>query len=254
MRYGILLLGALAIPAGAVAQEVERDIPKRYEVPRGMVLDVDAGEWKNPTPETAFAAFQEDPLVGEYAVIAVLRQTFEPWSREELDAFADVLVQSARDGSPLMAVRSFTALGHSAAVYDGMQDTPYAGATDAFIKLFESSEDRASMENMEGRHALFGVYHSGEAGVEYVEALMESSPEPPPCQHSMMARDENGRVIREVDGTTVWTIPENPCPNETVWCLAAELVIDKGGPATFLRDHPKFELWQERCPYRYARF
>ena len=250
MKRFILLLGALAIPAGATAQETRRDIPRSYEVPRGMVLDVDAGEWKNPTPATAFAAFQEDPLVGEYAVIAVLRQTFEPWSREELDAFADVLVQSARDGSPLMAVRSFMALGHSAAVYDGMQDTPYAGATDAFIKLFESYEDRAS----DGAHeALGGIYHSGETGVEYVEALMESSPEPPPCQHSMMARDENGRVIREVDGTTVWTIPENPCPNETVWCLAAELILDKGGPATFLRDHPKFELWQERCPYRYVR-
>ncbi|WP_419167506.1 hypothetical protein [Candidatus Palauibacter sp.] len=250
MRYGILLLGALAIPAGATAQETRRDIPKSHEIPLGMVLDVEAGEWKNPTPETAFAAFQEDPLEGEYAVIAVLRQQFEPWPRERLDAFADVLLQYARDGSE----SAYSALLLSSSSYEGMTDTPYAGATDAFIKLFESSEDRASMENMEGRHALFGIYHSGEAGVEYVEALMESSPEPPPCQHSMMARDEDGRVIWNPDGTAVWTIPENPCPNETVWCLAAELIIDKGGPATFLRDHPKFELWRERCPYRYARF
>ena len=66
MKRFILLLGALVIPAGAVAQEVKRDIPRSYEVPRGMVLDVDAGEWKNPAPATAFAAFQEDPLLSPF--------------------------------------------------------------------------------------------------------------------------------------------------------------------------------------------
>ena len=74
----------------------------RYLRPLGMIWE--RAEWQPPTPETALLAlttryhhpFRYNP---EDAAYALLRQAIEPRPQEELDAFADQLLQLLRGGS-----------------------------------------------------------------------------------------------------------------------------------------------------------
>ena len=203
--------------AGTGAQEKERPPEK------GMVME--AGEWRAPTPATALRALLSDTdgLVGRDAAVAVLRQQFGTFSVAQLDAFADDLLRVTRDGTRPQGHRAHMALIHAAATMGPEHGIPYAGATRAFVRLYESYDDRLGDE---ADRALHGVMETG--GVEYVRRLFEASEQPPPCQHPQLMR---GREM-----------PENPCPNVCTWCQAGELLVWKGAAGA-----PDEDLWEALC-------
>ncbi len=115
----------------------------------------------------------------------------------------------------------------SAASKDYGKSTPFAGAFDVFIRIYESFEDRTQPK---ARSALYGVFHTG--GVDYVRALFEASEQPPPCTPYC------GAVVRR-EGE--WP-PANPCrPNYSTWCEAGALLMrntDEG---------PDPAVWEPLC-------
>ena len=214
-RILILAAAVLAVvPADAGAQERAKRPPAS-----GMVME--AGEWRAPTPATALRSLLRDD--SRAAAVAVLRQRLGPFSAAELDAFAADLADVIRNGTKPQATEARMALISSAATYDD-HDVPYAGATRAFVRLYESYEDSLGHE---ADMALFGVMQTG--GVEYVRRLFEASEQPPPCQ------DRTFRV----------EVPENPCPNVCTWCQAGFELLQNGVDGA-----PDEDLWKALCERR----
>ena len=205
----------------------------------GMVME--AGEWRAPVPETVLRVMREvaegdhpATLAGREAAIAVLRQTFEARSPEELAVFARDLAAIIRDGPPWQAFSAYTALiGAAATTYNMERGPAYAGAVDAFIWLYESYADPIARD-AEG--ALRGVFHTG--GIQYVRDLYDASERPPDCQYPSQT------MIEGPDGTMVWETEEdlaNPCPNRSTWCTS-------GGILTMNTDEgPDLEDWEWLC-------
>ena len=219
MKRIVLVTVAILFPVGTGAQEKEKP-PES-----GMVME--AGEWRAPTPATALRALLDDADGGvgrRDAAIAVLRQRFGTFSAAQLDAFADDLASVMRDGTEVQARDARRALANAAATYMGPEHgVPYAGATRAFVKLYESYDDRLGPK---ADHALYGVMETG--GVEYVRRLFEESEQPPPCQYP--------HEVPEGE------MPENPCPNVCTWCQAGGLLVVNralGAPAE--------DLWTALC-------
>jgi hypothetical protein len=170
---------------------------------------------------------------GRYAVISVLRQQFNTFQAEELDAVAEDLVRLIRAGTPWQSYNAYMALIHAAAqetVYEGV---PYTAASGVFIKLYESyeGEDRLGAE---ADRALYGVFETG--GVAYVRTLFEASEEPPTCRHPAQ------QLVMGPDGQPQWEEVENPCPNVSAWCQAGRLLVEGG-----VLDQPVADRWRERC-------
>ena len=214
MNRIVLFSVALLVPVGTGAQEKER--PPRS----GMVME--AGEWRAPTPATALRALLSD-TEGD-AAVAVLRQRFGTFSAAELDVFAEDLTNIMRDGTRVQVYQALVTLISAAETYeDPERGVPYAGATRALVKLYESYEDSLGDK---ADDALYGVMETG--GVEYVRRLFEASEQPPPCQHpSQMLGLE---------------MPENPCPNVCTWCQAGWLLVMNRAPGA-----PAEDLWTALC-------
>ena len=221
MKRIVLVTVAILFPVGTGAQE------KQKPPESGMVME--AGEWRAPTPATALRALLDDAdgLIGRRdAAIAVLRQRFGTFSAAELDAFADDLASVMRDGTDQQATDAHMALIFAAATYwPPERGVPYAGATRAFVRLYESYDDSLG-HKADG--ALYGVMRTG--GVEYVRRLFEASEQPPPCQYPPQT----------LAGPR--TVPENPCPNVCMWCQAGgALVMSEADGA------PAEDLWTALC-------
>ena len=142
----------------------------------------------------------------------------------ELDAFADELGRLMREGTPSQASKARMAL-LVASELDGSDGTAYRKASNVFIRLYESYDDRLSME---ASSALLGVFQAG--GAEYVRDLFENSEQPKTCQYC--------GGLTGVDCDKV----NNPCPNTGTWCQAGGILakFDGTGP-------PSLELWSDLC-------
>ena len=196
MKNLVLLLFFL-LPATTVAQ---------YK--RGMIKD--NGAWKNPTPETALRALMEGDVseraYGSYAALAVLRQRFDTRPAAELDAFADELARSVIEGTN---EQSYSARGVlTLASMDFGDGTPYAGAVDVLIRVYELLQGR---DHRKVKSALFDVFDAG--GVDFVKNVFGSS-------------DPPKEACKPCGGTTMVDCKDvaNQCPYESAWCDAGKLL------------------------------
>ncbi|WP_419167091.1 hypothetical protein [Candidatus Palauibacter sp.] len=232
MKKSILLLGMLVVPAGLEAQT---------DMPQGMLLK--EGVWQAPTPAAALQALRERPQSFESvnAAIAVLRQKFESRPLAELDAFAEDLTQLMREDAGSSSINAAAALRRAGMAMAGNQEgIPYEGANDAFVRLYESYDDRTS----DGADiALFEVFQTG--GRDYVRELFASGEEPPPCSSPVPVTDMAGKPVLDEGGEMILTEPENPCPNVTTWCQAGQLLLSIG-------EGPDPMLWRYRCQLQRA--
>lgn len=240
MRRHILFLAALFVPAALSAQD------------RGMVME--SGEWRAPTPTTALRALMEQSpsstaeveRQGNHAAVAVLRQSFEQRSAAELDAFAGELLQLMREGTWWQQTDARMVLLAAADAHgDGV---PYAGALDAFLRLYESFSDKASKG---AKAALGGAFDAG--GVEQVRAVFEASEQPPACVLTQRQRpllDPEGNVRRDANGDVVYEPPPaNLCPNPpSAWCNAGFLLL-YGSEAGAVRGAPEEGLYRRLCEW-----
>lgn len=217
MKRIVLVTVAILVPAGTGAQE------KQKPPESGMVME--AGEWRAPTPATALRALLDDADIGRRdAAIAVLRQRFGTFSTAELDAFADDLARVMRDGTDQQATEAHMALISASRAYVSPErGVPYAGATRAFVRLYESYDDSLARK---ADRALHGVFVTG--GVEYVRRLFEASEQPPPCQYP--------HEVPEGE------MPENPCPNVCTWCQAGGVLMKNRADGA-----PAEDLWTALC-------
>ena len=169
MKNLMLLLLAFLLPFGTRAQETVV-MPKR-----GMVMQ--EGVWQAPTPATALRAVMahEEPDADVVAV-AVPRQTFDTRPAAELDAFAADLGRLVLEGTGSQSFYARMALIFAASdYYEG--GTPYAGAVDVFIRLYESLEGRT---HPRAHIVLVGLFQAG--GADYVRDLFKASEQPSePC-------------------------------------------------------------------------
>lgn len=191
----------------------------------GMIWD--GAEWQAPTPETALLAlttryhhpFEYNP---EDAAYALLRQTIEPRPAEELDAFADQLLQLLRGDNEEYRHRASLVLSVAADTTPepGNPGIPYTRAVDIFIRWHESFEDRTDPLAV---RALTHV--AWEGGMDYVRTVFEASEQPPPCYDPHRGRVRPGETPPEPPPREEW------CPNVGVWCTAGFLLLEEdGGP------------------------
>ena len=233
MKNLLLSLLVLMLPAVAAAQET------RVHYKKGMVMD--NGTWQKPTPETALRALMAQEVADSDPAAALLRQVFHPRPAAELDAFADELARIVREGTNVQSSQASLALIFSAVKYQGTgRGTPYAGAVDAFVRLYESFEDHA---HPRASHALYGVFQTG--GTGYVRDLFKASEKPPkPCF-------QPHRFIVLLPGEEPPPPPpkEEWCPNTSVWCQAGDILLYGGhdGPDPAAPDP---EVWTPLC-YRH---
>ncbi len=215
MKMKTMLLLFILIPVGLRAQS------------NGLMFK--DGEWQKPTPAAALRAFEADPNGADDSdkpILAVLRQRYQAFTDEELNALAENLVVMIREGTPEQADNAFDVLLFSGRrQFAPSEDTPYAGAKDIFIRLYESGLDRRSEGkgfSITWKSALQGVYSAG--GYDYVRNLFGASELPPPCQYQLR---------RPV---------ENPCPNKGTWCDAGLILLSNEDEHA-----PDSELWRRRC-------
>ena len=206
MKNLMLPLLALLLPVGAGAQ------PKP-----GMLKE--NGVWKNPTPEAALHAIMTLKTGGTRAAEAILRQEFEIRPPAELDAFAAELARIMVNGTNAESASAKMALIFAAKDFES--GTPYAGAVDVFIRIYESFENRT---HRRAAAALRGVFKTG--GEDYVRNLFNSSEQPPPCT----------QCGSFVDCSEV----ENPCPNVCTWCVAGDILRHTD-------DGPDYKVWSDLC-------
>lgn len=197
---------------------------------RGMIWD--GADWQPPTPETALLAlttryhhpFNYNP---EDAAYALLRQAIEPRPQEELDAFADQLLQLLRGGNEAYRDRAVLVLSVAADTTPepGNPGIPYARAVDVFIRWYESFDDRTDPV------AVRALTHVARVdGMDYVRKVFEASDQPPPCyQPHYGGRVRPGETPPEPPPAEEW------CPNVAVWCNAGALLLEEeGGPDPWL--------------------
>ncbi len=181
-------------------------------------MHLDNGVWKQPTLQSALDVIESD----YQPALAILRQKFGPVPSSELDAFADELGRLMREGTQAQVSGARTVL-MSATVTDS-DGTAYAKAADVFIRLYESYDDRLSMD---ASTALLGVFQAG--GASYVRKLFESSEKPKACQIC--------GGLTQVDCNKV----DNPCPNTGTWCQAGGILAIYGEKGAALKS------WSDLC-------
>lgn len=240
MKRSILFLSALLVPAALGAQD------------RGMAME--RGEWQAPNPATALRALMEQTpgsaaeveRQGHHAAVAVLRQSFEQRSTAELGAFAEELPRLMREGTWWQQTDARMVLLAAADAHgDGV---PYAGAVDAFLRLYASFSDKASKG---AKAALGGVFDAG--GVEQVRRVFEASEQPPACVLTQRQRpllDPEGNVRRDANGKVMYEPPPaNLCPNPPgAWCNAGFLLL-YGDGAGAVRGAPNEDLYRRLCEW-----
>jgi len=200
----------------------------------GMIWD--GAEWQPPTPETALLAlttryhhpFGYKP---EGAAYALLRQAMEPRPEEELDAFADQLLQLLDGGNEAYRERAELVLLVAAltTLEPGNPGIPYTRAVDVFIRWYESFEDRTDPMAV---RALTRVAWVG--GLDYVRTVFEASDQPPPCYQPHHGRVRPGETPPEPPPEEEW------CPNVAVWCNAGLLLLEED-------DGPDPDLYDQLC-------
>ena len=204
-----MTLAALLFPALAVAQE----IPPKLDIPPkpGMVLD--EGMWQAPTPAAALRALMTpEELVRRRRrepAVAVLRQIFEERPASELDAFADALVRVMLEGNVQQEMIAGGVL--LSALEPGGNGTPYAGAVDALIRVYEALDEGFGPK---ARRILFDISLAGNVG--YIADLFAAAEMPPVCEYPRQIS-----IVGEPPPPPV----DNPCPNEGVWCDAGLILL-----------------------------
>ena len=217
MKNPVLSLLVLLLPVGAGAQPTQ-----------GMLLV--EGVWQIPTPATALRAFVEhENPDADRAAVAVLRQVFNTRPAAELDAFAAELRRLVLEGTSAQSFRAQLALVFAAADSYGGGGTPYAGAVDVFIRVYESLQSRADPR---AYGVLGGVFVTG--GAEYVRNLFKASEQPSkPCFQPHTPEVEPPPK-------------EEWCPNLSAWCQAGRVLLyygrDAPDPAA-----PDPEVWTPVC-------
>ena len=176
------------------------------------------GVCQNPTPELVLHALTTTDGSDEWlldaveeAIRAVLRQVFEPRSAAELDAFAAELGQIYRDAPDDVASAISSGFLRSTSQSKSVEGTPYAGAAEVFIRLYESYEDPL---HPRARRALRTIRYVG--GDEYLRELLASLEQPEPCSGPRMSRSA---------GEPEPPPPENPCPSKSTWCGVAKVLV-----------------------------
>ena len=245
----LALCAALLAPSASTAQNK----PSRLARANGMVAD-EGGGWRFPTPADALQVLREE-WKGRSAQ-AVLRQEFESRPQAELDALANELADILLAGNPEFGSdaekiqrAAASALVMSAkrvkwwiAGLDRWQEddeatpgTPFAGAFDALVRVYETRAARALANGgtdpfqeayREGRPiglssgytdliaALGDIYWADPPGIggDYLLALLETAepPEPP--------------GPRDYDAHLQFAIG----PVKGLWCQAAHMLRGDG--------------------------
>ena len=240
MKLSIFFLAAILFPVALGAQE------------RGMLME--SGVWQTPNPTTALRALMEQApgstaeveRRGHYAVVAVLRQSFEQRSAAELDALAGELLRLMREGTWWQQMDASTALVRAAGEHGA--GVPYAGAVDAFVQLYESFPDKTSKA---AQSALGGVFQAG--GVEQVREVFEASEQPPACVLTprQLLVDSEGNARRDANGEVMFEPPPaNPCPNPpSTWCNAGLWLLYGGEAGRPVRGAPDQDLFCRLCEW-----
>ncbi len=240
-RLRILAIGVMVLLVGAGelwSQEAVRGVPART----GMVLDED-GVSRPPTPEDALSALRGDELLGsqmpEQPAIAVLRQVFEPRSPEELERLASDLAEIILTTNPAdedrIATDARMALHFAALQYDEGWGTPYAGAYDQLVRVYETLVARA-LENG-GTDPFKEMYRLDEAEPggrpRYAQLSM--------VLYSIFAADPERRgadyVVALIEASEPPESGEYNAPAPTLWCRAANALYQFGdGRLTLMRE------------------
>lgn len=212
-----LMMVLALLPATLQAQE-------GHPPARGLVLD--EGVWEEPTPAMALrvlAANQD--MYSRNPAVAVLRQTFEPRSSAELEAFTDQLAQLMIEGDEETGREAALVLLSAEDDEDpDIAGTPYPGAVDAFIRVYEAQEDKASDEAW---NAMAYISWS-KGGVEYILETFNGAEVPPRCLPHASPDPES-------------EIPaEDPCQPRSEWCSAGLYLFGT-------RHAPNEEEYDARC-------
>ena len=231
ITVAIVLGTVMAMPSTLLTQELK---VARSGPTAGMVHDGD-GEWRPPTPADALRALADASVPRRQAAEAVLRQVYGPWPEADLAALADALADAIIDGRsrPGFSGRAFDmrrALESAAMTPVGRKfrrgwrrplsnrpegpeelerdpGTPYPGAWDALIRVYEHLEER--WRSAGGTAAFPGptlsaVFLSDPMGRGggYVRGLFDAAKPPPP-------------------GLTVIG-KQSPETNSYLWCQAGQ--------------------------------
>ncbi len=233
-RLGILAIGILVLLVGAGelwSQEAVRRAPART----GMVLDED-GVSRPPTPEDALRVLREGSID---PALAVLRQVFEPRSPEELDRFASDLGEIILTTNPAdedrIAFEARMGLLLAALQYEGGRGTPYAGAYDQLVRVYETLVARA-LENggtdpFKEMHRLDEAEPGGRPRYAQLSGVLSS----------IFAADPERRgadyVVALIEGAEPPELEEYSAPAPTLWCNAADALYQNGeGRLTLMRE------------------
>ena len=180
--------------------------------PYGMIRDEEEGEWRSPEPAEALeilAAGEEWDVTAVEPAAAVLREAYDRYPPEEVEALADELVRLILEGTEvqnrnahitfLLAAQPTTETG-----------TSYDGAVDALIRAFEGLPEGSG----EAVITLGYVVRAG--GTDDVRRMFAASERPAPCG------------------------PANRCPNLSRWCITGYYLVDT-------EDGPTRALYQRTC-------
>lgn len=186
---------------------------------RGMVLD--EGEWQAPTPVTALRALvNREGHWPRAPAVALLRQTFEQRSDAELRMFRDELTRIMLEGSDEAAREAeLVLLAAASDEYPEDDGTPFMGAAAAFVRVYETHEDKTSDEAW---NTLARISWTG--GVGYIAEVFETAEVPPRC----------------LPHATPEIPAEDPCRPRSVWCSAGLLLFDTAYA-------PNEEEYDSRC-------
>jgi hypothetical protein len=214
------MLIALLFPAALVAQET---VPEP-----GMVLE--EGTWQAPTAATALRALvNREGTHPRAPAVALLRQTFEPRSANELGAFADQLTRIMLEGDEETAreARLTLIVAASNEYPDEEEGIPYTRAVDAFIRVYEAQEDKASDEAWNAMGWISDTY-----GIEYILETFNTAEIPPRCLQHALPDPESEIPV------------EDPCRPRSEWCSAGLYLF--GTPHA-----PDDEEYDSRCVRRW---
>ena len=148
---------------------------------------------------------------------AVVQQGLEPQPRIDLDAFVGDMIRiwiTETGWWRRYAASSAVQAANIGKYHDG---TPYLGAVNELIRIYESIDDYPTLN----ANYVLSLLSRGE-GIHYVRNIFNTTPKPPVCSRTSILPSDN------------------PCPNISPWCDAGRVLIGQSGG-------PEEEEWKALC-------